>query len=224
MTSVDFSAYQQLLQELQPRNVKLIAVSKTFPPEAILALYEKGHRDFGENYVQELVSKQKVLPPDIRWHFIGHLQTNKVKHIAPFIHCIQSVDSIRVLQEIDRQAEKYQRIIPVMLQVHIAKETTKFGLDEASLHELLKQHQAWPHARIIGLMGMATFTDNTQVIQSEFHYLKLLFDQLKQTYFSDNPNFSELSMGMSHDYQIAVEEGSTMVRIGSLIFGERKKY
>lgn len=224
MTSVDFSAYQQLLQELQPRNVKLIAVSKTFPPEAILALYEKGHRDFGENYVQELVSKQKVLPPDIRWHFIGHLQTNKVKHIAPFIHCIQSVDSIRVLQEIDRQAEKYQRIIPVMLQVHIAKETTKFGLDEASLHELLKQHQAWPHARIIGLMGMATFTDNTQVIQSEFHYLKLLFDQLKQTYFSDNPNFSELSMGMSHDYQIAVQEGSTMVRIGSLIFGERKKY
>ncbi|MBX6380876.1 MAG: YggS family pyridoxal phosphate-dependent enzyme [Thermoflavifilum aggregans] len=224
MTSVDFSAYQQLLQELQPRNVKLIAVSKTFPPEAILALYEKGHRDFGENYVQELVSKQKVLPPDIRWHFIGHLQTNKVKHIAPFIHCIQSVDSIRVLQEIDRQAEKYQRIIPVMLQVHIAKETTKFGLDEASLHELLKQHQAWPHARIIGLMGMATFTDNTQVIQSEFHYLKLLFDQLKQTYFSDNPNFSELSMGMSHDYRIAVQEGSTMVRIGSLIFGERKKY
>ncbi|PJJ75843.1 hypothetical protein BXY57_1434 [Thermoflavifilum aggregans] len=223
MTSVDFSAYQQLLQELQPRNVKLIAVSKTFPPEAILALYEKGHRDFGENYVQELVSKQKVLPPDIRWHFIGHLQTNKVKHIAPFIHCIQSVDSIRVLQEIDRQAEKCQRIIPVMLQVHIAKETTKFGLDEASLHELLKQHQAWPHARIIGLMGMATFTDNTQVIQSEFHYLKLLFDQLKQTYFSDNPNFSELSMGMSHDYRIAVEEGSTMVRIGSLIFGERKK-
>jgi len=127
MTSVDFSAYLQLLQELQPRNVKLIAVSKTFPPEAILALYEKGHRDFGENYVQELVSKQKVLPPDIRWHFIGHLQTNKVKHIAPFIHCIQSVDSIRVLQEIDRQAEKCQRIIPVMLQVHIAKEKPNSG-------------------------------------------------------------------------------------------------
>ncbi|SFV35736.1 YggS family pyridoxal phosphate-dependent enzyme [Thermoflavifilum thermophilum] len=222
MASVDFSAYRQLLQELQPRNVKLIAVSKTFPTDAILALYEKGQRDFGENYVQELVSKQKVLPKDIRWHFIGHLQTNKVKYIAPFIHCIQSVDSIRVLQEIDRQAEKCQRTIPVMLQVHIAKEKTKFGLDEASLHELLKQHQAWPHARIIGLMGMATFTDNLEVIRNEFHYLKLLFDQLKQTYFSDNPDFSELSMGMSHDYRIAVEEGSTMVRIGSLIFGERK--
>lgn len=221
MSPVNIATYQKLINELLPRNVKLVAVSKTFPPDDILQLYHQGQRDFGENYVQELLVKQKQLPRDIRWHFIGHLQTNKVKQIAPFIFCIQSVDSLKLLQEIDRQAKKYQRRIPVMLQMHIAQEKTKFGLDESALDELLKQRQAYPAAPIIGLMGMATLTDDDRQIRSEFRYLKQLFDRVKTTYFADDPEFCELSMGMSGDYRLAIEEGSTLVRIGSLIFGAR---
>ncbi|MCL6524775.1 MAG: YggS family pyridoxal phosphate-dependent enzyme [Thermoflavifilum sp.] len=221
MPPVDVEAYSQLQQELSPRGVKILAVSKTHPLEDIQQLYELGHRDFGENYVQELLSKQKQLPADIRWHFIGHLQTNKVKQIAPFIYCIHSVDSLKLLQEIHRHAEKLQRIIPVLLQVHIARESTKFGLDETTLMQLLAHHHLYPNAHIIGLMGMATLTSDTEQIRTEFHYLNQLFQQIKTRYFSDRADFRELSIGMSNDYRIAVEEGSTMVRIGSLIFGPR---
>lgn len=217
------AVYERLMQELSSRHVKLVAVSKTFPPEDILSLYQKGQRDFGENYVQELLHKQAQLPGDIRWHFIGHLQTNKVKYLAPFIHCIQSVDSLRLLQEIHKQAQKHQRTIPVLLQIHIAQESTKFGLDEASLKALLEQSHHYPGASIVGLMGMASLTADERRIREEFRYLKHLFDRIKTSYFPDDPNFCELSMGMSSDYALAIEEGSTLVRIGSLIFGARAK-
>lgn len=210
---VNKSNYERIKKELQAKAVTLVAVSKTKPVEDILELYELGHRDFGENYVQELVDKEAQLPKDIRWHFIGHLQSNKVKYIAPFVHLIHGVDSLKLLQEIDKQAKKQNRIIDCLLQVYIAKEETKFGLDENELAEVLMSELV--NARVCGLMGMASFSDDMELVRSEFRYLKTLFDK--------QPKLQTLSMGMSGDYTIAVEEGSNMVRIGSLLFGERQK-
>lgn len=218
---VNKSNYERIEKELQSKAVTLVAVSKTKPVEDILELYELGHRDFGENYVQELVDKEAQLPKDIRWHFIGHLQSNKVKYIAPFVHLIHGVDSLKLLQEIDKQAKKQNRIIDCLLQVYIAKEETKFGLDENELSLLLNtlpkysQLNVLNNVRVCGLMGMASFSDNMDLVRSEFRNLKTLFDK--------QPKLQTLSMGMSSDYKIAVEEGSNMVRIGSLLFGERQK-
>ena len=212
---VNKEAYQKIHEELRLSDITLVAVSKTKPVDDILALYDLGHRDFGENYVQELVEKAEQLPNDIRWHFIGHLQTNKVKSIVPFIYLIHGIDSLKLLKEIDKQAEKNKRIIDCLLQVHIAQEETKFGFDEAELFGLdLKQ---FPNVRIKGLMGMASLTDDFNKIRIEFKSLKILFEKLK----TQNPELSILSTGMSADYKIAIEEGSNMVRIGSLLFGER---
>ena len=217
------TALESLQKELQASGTLLVAVSKTHPPETVLELYEQGQRDFGENRVQELIPKWEALPKDIRWHLIGHLQTNKVKYIAPFVHMIHSVDSLKLLREIDKQAEKAGRIIPCLLQIHIAREETKFGLDRDELFELLDalQQDPLPHASVQGLMGMATFTENETLIRSEFRELKALFEEVQQKYFEGQPTFRELSMGMSGDYAIAIEEGSTMVRVGSLLFGPR---
>lgn len=209
--AVNETKYRTLTDGFKDKHVTLVAVSKTKPIEDIMELYRLGQRDFGENYVQELVEKQQNLPADIRWHFIGHLQTNKVKYIAPFVSLIESVDSLKLLKEIDKQALKNNRVIDCLLQVHIAQEETKFGLDEKELEELMSNH--FDNARICGLMGMATFTGDPAKLRKEFHYLKSLFDKY--------PSLQTLSMGMSSDYKIAVEEGSNMVRIGSLIFGER---
>lgn len=217
---VNKSNYERIKKELQAKAVTLVAVSKTKPVEDILELYELGHRDFGENYVQELVDKEAQLPKDIRWHFIGHLQSNKVKYIAPFVHLIHGVDSFKLLQEIDKQAKKQNRTIDCLLQVYIAKEETKFGLDENELAEVLKNHLA--NVRICGLMGMASFSDNMDLVRNEFRYLNILFDKYAKPPTS-NQELQTLSMGMSSDYKIAIEEGSNMVRIGSLLFGERQK-
>ena len=213
--AVNEEIYQQINEQLRLSNITLVAVSKTKPIEDILALYNLGHRDFGENYVQELVEKAQGLPKDIRWHFIGHLQTNKVKSIAPFIYLIHGVDSVKLLKEIAKQAEKSGRVIDCLLQVHIAQEETKFGFDETELLSVdLKQ---FPGLKIKGLMGMASLTDDINKIRIEFKFLKTVFEKLK----TQNPELSILSMGLSADYSIAIEEGSNMVRIGSLLFGER---
>lgn len=204
-----------------PMGVELIAVSKNHSPEEIMDVYEQGIRDFGENKVQELIVKQPLLPPDIRWHLIGHLQTNKVKYIAPFVHLIQSVDSLKLLLEIDKQAKKNNRIIDCLLQVYIAEEETKYGLDFTEATQLLEQSVALRNVKIRGLMGMATFTDNIDQITHEFRNLKSFFERVREQYFDDEPSFSILSMGMSGDYEIALKEGSSMIRIGTAIFGER---
>jgi uncharacterized pyridoxal phosphate-containing UPF0001 family protein len=221
--------YREIREELG-KTVQLVAVSKLKPVEDIQALYELGQRDFGENYVQELVTKQALLPKDIRWHFIGHLQSNKVKQLAPFVHLIQGVDSLRLLQEIDKQAQRQGRPIHCLLQVHIAAEETKFGFDEKELDGVMSEIRngmgidaggsdgkppAGGSIRVIGLMGMASLSDDPDLARKEFGRLKALFDK----YFPAAP--AVLSMGMSGDYKIAVEEGSNMVRIGSLLFGTR---
>jgi PLP dependent protein len=210
--------YKELINELGSR-VTLVAVSKTKPVSDILELYNLGHRDFGENYVQELVNKAEQLPKDIRWHFIGHLQSNKVKLISPFIHLIHGADSLKLLQEINKQGEKSNRTIPCLLQVYIAKEETKFGLDESEINKIIEELAtgSMKNIAITGLMGMASFTPDMNRVRSEFRQLKKLFDKLA----SSVSTLTTLSMGMSSDYQTAVEEGSTMVRIGSLIFGDR---
>ncbi|SDQ69690.1 YggS family pyridoxal phosphate-dependent enzyme [Flagellimonas zhangzhouensis] len=202
-----------------PDGVTLVAVSKTKPNEAILEAYEAGQRVFGENKVQEMVAKWEVLPKDIEWHMIGHLQRNKVKYMAEFVSLIHGVDSLKLLKEIDKQAQKHNRVISCLLQMHIAEEDTKFGLDQSELNELIHsdEFKAMENIKIVGLMGMATFTDNETQIHKEFAQLKSIFDSLK----SELPEISILSMGMSGDYNIAIEEGSTMVRIGSSIFGAR---
>lgn len=213
--AVNKETYHQINEELRLSNISLVAVSKTKPVEDILELYNLGHRDFGENYVQELDEKTKQLPNDIRWHFIGHLQTNKVKFIIPFVYLVHGVDSLKLLKEINKQAEKNKRVIDCLLQVYIAQEETKFGFDEAELLSLdLKQ---FLNVRIKGLMGMASLTEDINKVRIEFKSLKTLFDKLK----IQNPELSILSMGMSGDYKVAIEEGSNMVRIGSLLFGER---
>ncbi len=206
-----------------PPHVKLIAVSKTMPESVILEAYAAGQRAFGENKAQEMSAKQPQLPADVEWHFIGHLQTNKVKYIAPFVHMIHSVDSYKLLQEINKQAAKHNRFIPCLLQFYIAEEESKFGLDENEAENLLQELASSPLDNVIiaGVMGMATFTDNMQQVRKEFAHLRGIFEWLKKDYFSDKDSFKEISMGMTGDYTIAIEEGSTMVRIGSAIFGER---
>jgi PLP dependent protein len=206
-----------------PAHVQLIAVSKTHTVEEIKEVYNEGITDFGENKVQELLSKKSLLPSDIRWHLIGHLQTNKVKFIIPFIHLIHSVDSLNLLSEINSQAKKNSRIIDCLLQIYIAEEESKYGLDHNEAKELLSssQFKTMENVRITGLMGMATFTEDEDQVRKEFKELKIFFDQLKQAYFLDKEYFSTISMGMSGDYKIAIEEGSTMIRIGTAIFGER---
>lgn len=202
------------------KKTQLIVVSKYRKLEEIQAAYDAGHRELAENRVQELMDKVEQLPTDINWHIIGHLQTNKVKYIAPFISCIHSVDSLKLAKEVNKQAKKNNRSINVLLQVYIANEETKFGMDEAELIALLQSGslQNLPHINICGLMGMATNTNDMEQVRSEFAHLKQLFDKIKTDYFVDKADFKEISMGMSGDYMIAVEEGSTMVRVGSAVF------
>lgn len=216
--------YKELLKALNARHVTLVAVSKTHPVERIMELYREGQRIFGENRAQEMAAKAKMLPADIEWHLIGHLQTNKVKLIAPFVSLIHSVDSQRLLAEIDCEARKFGRTIDCLLQFHIAQEETKFGLDEAEARVLLESDafKAMQNIRIRGVMGMATLSENSELVRAEFRQLHGIFDRLKRAHFQANPYFQEVSMGMSSDWKIAVEEGSTMVRIGSLLFGPRE--
>ena len=211
------------LKKNLPQNVRLVAVSKTKPNEDILEAYSVGHKIFGENKVQDLVRKYEELPKDIEWHFIGHPQTNKVKYIAPFIKLIHGVDSIKLLKVINNEAQKNNRVIECLLQFHIAKEETKFGLTLDGAKEILESYEFKSLKNIIvsGVMGMATYTDNLVQIRNEFKMLNLIFNTLKNEYFSGTKNFTEISMGMSDDYVIAIEEGSTLIRVGSKIFGER---
>ena len=206
-----------------PQGVQLVAISKYHPNEYIEAAYEEGQRVFGESHEQELRQKHESLPKDIEWHFIGHLQTNKVKYIAPYVSMIEAVDSLKLLREIDKQAAKNGRVIDVLLELHIAEEETKYGLTPEACRQLLADGE-WrqlQHVRICGLMMMASYVDDEQQIRSEFRLAKSLFDEVKAHYFADAPWFKECSWGMSHDFPIAVEEGSTMVRIGTTIFGPR---
>jgi pyridoxal phosphate enzyme (YggS family) len=216
--AINLENYKSIRAELGDK-VLLVAVSKTKPVEDIKALYDQGQRDFGENYVQELVDKQPQLPADIRWHYIGHLQSNKVKYIAPFVHLIHGVDSFKLLKEINKQAQKQNRVIQCLLQVHIAQEETKFGLDEKELDGLLDELKSNPLQNIVikGLMGMASFTEDMKKVKSEFAALNRLHSKLKTRL----PEANILSMGMSSDYKVAIDEGSTLVRIGSLLFGLR---
>ena len=213
---------QQINNEL-PEGVSLVAVSKTKPNEDILEAYNAGHRIFGENKVQELTTKQQELPKDIEWHFIGHLQSNKVKYLAPFVSLIHGVDSWKLLKVINKEGQKNNRVVPCLLQFHIAEEETKFGLDLKDAEEILNNpaFQEFQFVSVRGVMGMATYTENEDQVRREFQSLKNIFLQLKDKYFADLSEFSEISMGMSGDYQLAVKEGSTIVRIGSRIFGER---
>jgi pyridoxal phosphate enzyme (YggS family) len=222
--AINSSTYLSIKKELDSAGVALIAVSKTKPLEDLLALYELGQRDFGENYVQELVDKAAQLPKDIRWHFIGHLQTNKVKLIANFVQLIHGVDSLKLLKEINKEAVKNNRVIDCLLQIHIAQEETKFGFDENELAELINTlpNETLNNIRITGLMGMASFSDDMDLVRKEFKKLKAIFDQHAK-HQTLNLELQTLSMGMSGDYKIAIEEGSNMVRIGSLLFGAREK-
>lgn len=206
-----------------PQKVKLIAVSKTKPNKDILEAYNSGHKFFGENKVQDLVKKHDELPKDIEWHYIGHLQRNKVKNIAPFVSLIHAVDSLRLLQKINEEAVKNNRTLNCLLQMHIADESSKFGLDINELKEILssEEYSSMNRINIVGLMGMATYTEDKAIIKKEFDYLNKCFYDIKKEFFSKSDDFKEISMGMSGDYDIAVESGSTMIRIGSIIFGER---
>lgn len=219
---VNQQAYHQLLKDLSNKSVTLVAVSKTKPVSDIQDLYNLGQRDFGENYVQEVVDKVLVLPSDIRWHFIGHLQRNKVKYIIPFVHLIHGVDSLRLLLEIEKQAAKIGRRVNVLLQMYIAGEETKFGLDEAELKELIHHIQEHPlnFVTIKGMMGMASFVEDEAILAKEFSYLNNLYNQTTSLPIP-NTSFEILSMGMSGDYALAIQHGSNMVRIGSLLFGAR---
>lgn len=217
---------QEKIQSLRnsiPDTVRLVAVSKTKPVESILEAYQTGQRIFGENKVQELVDKAAVLPSDIEWHLIGHLQTNKVKYIAPFVAMIHAVDSFKLLKEIDKEAKKNQRVISCLLQFHIAEEENKFGFSLEEVKEILASDEflQLDSIKIVGVMGMATFTENEDQVAAEFRELASIFQILKSHFFKFNPDFVEISMGMSGDYQIAIEEGSTLIRVGSSIFGGR---
>ena len=211
------------IQKTLPAGVRLVAVSKYHPASLIQEAYDAGQRIFGESHVQELVAKHDALPKDIEWHFIGHLQTNKVKYIAPFVSLIHAVDSERLLIEIDKQAKRSGRTIPVLLQVHVAKETTKFGFTPDELLNFMENGdwRQYTNIRFSGIMCMATNTDDEALIASEFEQAKTLFHRIKEIYFSDSDTFNECSWGMSGDYPIAIEHGSTLIRIGSMIFGER---
>jgi pyridoxal phosphate enzyme (YggS family) len=218
---------QLILKELSPYSTQLIAVTKTRSIAELLQTYEAGIKEFGENRVQEMIEKQPELPSDIQWHQIGHLQTNKVKYIAPFVHLIHSVDSLKLLKEINKEAQKNNRVIPCLLQIYIAKEESKFGLDKNELLDMLTSNELslLKNVQIIGLMGMASFTENMEQVKKEFQTLKLLFDDLQSNqigYENGNVIWREISMGMSGDYLLAAAEGSTMVRVGSAIYGPRK--
>lgn len=222
---MDSSVHNNLIQikNSLPPHVTLVTVSKTYSPEIIMQAYNAGQRIFGENRVQELITKQPQLPPDIEWHLIGHLQTNKVKYIAPFISMIHSVDSVKLLSEINKEAKKHNRIIPCLLQIHIATEETKFGFLEKEVIKALEENppELFPNVSLCGVMGMATFSDDEVLVRKEFRYLKSVFEELKSQFFAYSLCFKEISMGMSGDYMVAIEEGSTIVRVGSLIFGSR---
>ncbi len=222
---MSFSITDQLnkLKQGIPDQVKLVAVSKTKPVEDIMEAYKAGQRHFGENKAQEMETKHEQLPADIAWHFIGHLQTNKVKYIAAYVSLIEAVDSLKLLKEINKQAAKNDRIIPCLLQFHIAEEDTKFGLDRDEATALLESDvfKKMKNIQIAGVMGMATFTEDMDQVRREFKHLKAIFDWLKSECFSEEESFREISMGMSGDYPVAIEEGATIVRVGSLIFGER---
>ncbi len=219
----NLKAFEELKKELSKAKVKLIAVSKTQSNEAIMALYTAGQRVFGENIVQELVEKQEQLPKDIEWHLIGHLQSNKVKYIAPFVSLIHGVDSLKLLIEINKQAAKNNRVIDCLLQIYIADEDTKFGLDLAEAIELLRsdEYTELKNVRICGVMGIATNTPKMDFIKEEFYELSTIFNGLKQSFFRKDEHFKEISMGMSADYEVAITQGSTMIRVGSLLFGKR---
>ena len=219
------SNIKQFQNHLQSSNCRLVAVSKTKPNEDILEAYTSGQRIFGENKVQELATKSELLPKDIQWHMIGHLQRNKVKYIAPFVDLIHSIDSLRLLYEVEKQGKKTGRTIHCLLQVFIADEETKFGLDESEVIELINNPTlaSMEYVKIVGLMGMATFTDDKDKIRSEFKELKSIFDKVAAFDLPANIEMTELSMGMSGDYQIAIEEGSTLIRVGSSIFGSRNQ-
>lgn len=212
------------LQKELPEGVKLLAISKYQPIEAIQEAYDAGQRMFGENHIQEMAAKAAVLPKDIQWHFTGHVQTNKIKYMAPFVSLVHAVDSFRLLREIDKHAAKHERCIDCLLQIHIAQEDTKYGLTVDECRQLLA-NEPWrelEHVRITGLMAMGSNTDDMEQVRHEFRQIKGLFDELKEKYFANEPSFCQLSEGMTDDYPIAIEEGSTIVRIGSMIFGERK--
>ena len=214
--------YKQILNEI-PANVQLIAVSKTKPESEVEAAYALGQRHFGENWAQEMKQKYEDLPKDICWHFIGHLQTNKIKYIIPYVHLIHSIDSFHLLQEVDKQAVKNNRGVGVLLQFHVATEETKFGFSMEECEEMLQSPEfgSLKNIEIRGIMGMASLTADTDQIHREFHTLHEYFNHLKAKYFASQESFKEISMGMTGDYKIAIEEGSTMIRVGSAIFGER---
>ncbi len=216
---INIDGYQNVLKACKEKNVTLVAVSKTKPVEDIITLYNLGQKEFGENYVQELLEKYQQLPKDIHWHFIGHLQTNKVKQVVEFVYLIQGVDSLKLLKEINKQSEKINKITNCLLQIHIAQEETKFGLDENELNEIIGEFEnlKMKNVNIVGLMGMASFTNDENQIRKEFKYLK----SLQQKFSTVNFQLSILSMGMTADYKVAIEEGSNMIRVGSLIFGSR---
>jgi len=220
--AVNKEGYKKIMEALQSKNINLIAVSKIQPSAVIKTLYDLGQKDFGENYVQELIEKYNTLPKDIQWHYIGHLQTNKVKYIAPFASLIHGVDSFKLLKEINKEGNKNNRIINCLLQIHIAQEETKFGLNEDELDDIFGNAdlKKLKNITISGFMGMASFTEDEEKIRNEFRYLKTLFNSYRQL-STENCQLTKLSMGMSADYKIAIEEGSNMVRIGSLIFGQR---
>lgn len=212
------------LQKELPEGVNLLAISKYQPIEAIQEAYDAGQRMFGENHIQEMAAKAAALPKDIQWHFTGHVQTNKIKYMAPFVSLVHAVDSFRLLREIDKHAAKHERRIDCLLQIHIAQEDTKYGLTVDECRQLLA-NEPWKeleHVRITGLMAMGSNTDDMEQVRHEFRQIKSLFDELKEKYFANEPSFCQLSEGMTDDYPIAIEEGSTIVRIGSMIFGERK--
>lgn len=221
---MDIANNLKKIKDSLPANVSLVAISKFHPSTAIQTLYDEGHRIFGESKMQELNEKHNVLPQDIEWHFIGHLQRNKVKDIIPYTHTIQSVDSIRLIKEIDKQSTAIQKPVRCLLQIHIAQEESKYGFsfDECRAYLESGEWKQFPYLYIGGVMGMATYTDNTDQVRKEFRSLKNFFDEIKQSFFADDKRFAEISMGMSDDYLIAVEEGSTMIRIGTTIFGERE--
>ena len=214
--------YKHIVETI-PAHVQLVAVSKLKPASEVMAAYELGQRHFGENWAQELKEKHEQLPKDIQWHFIGHLQTNKIKYIIPYVHLIHSIDSFRLLQEVNRLAARHERVVGCLLQFHIATEETKFGFSMEECLQMLQspEFSTLHNIEICGVMGMASLTDNTEQIHSEFRTLHSYFDRLKKDYFADSASFKEISMGMTHDYPIAIEEGSTMIRVGSAIFGAR---
>lgn len=216
------SNYKKILDKI-PSHVKLVAISKNKTVDEVLQLYNAGQQIFGESKAQELQPKYEKLPDDIKWHMVGHLQRNKVKYIVPFVNMIESVDSLKLLQEIDKEATKNNRVIKCLLQMHIAEEETKFGLSMEEISEILDSNdfKQMENVSVMGLMGMATFTENEDQVRKEFKTLKSTFDKLKDKYFKSNDTFSEISMGMSNDYHLGIEEGSTMVRIGTALFGGR---